>query len=292
MSIELSVSTGGLVFEVTPLLDADRIETLLAPALADHGYPVQSVSSIGVIGLQVTCDKLLLWFNLENRSYAPPRLRVTAQPMGAADNPAEAASETEAEDTRAILAVTLALLARDLGATAVNWLSKDVSIPAGRFIDAALPIRPRRVATHPHTERPQRLRLAPGEVTLPEIGDFPVAPRRISSRASSTPRPKGRNRSREIGLDFSLKLRELRRKEEQIADAIQSDLSLPLRVSAWIMTILVGIFSAPVAWVLFAFNLNRGGDFRVTANVLAATAGLSLLHAAGVTEAFLAMVLN
>ena len=122
MSIELSVSTGGLVFEVTPLLDADQIETLLAPALADHGYPVQSVSSIGVIGLQVTCDKLLLWFNLENRSYAPPRLRVTAQPMGAADNPADrtrlrvtwlidraVAASAAADHATAIVALDLAL---------------------------------------------------------------------------------------------------------------------------------------------------------------------------------------
>jgi len=293
MSFELSVCTGGLVFLVTPRLDADQIETLLSPALAEKGHPVVSMSTISSTGLQITCAELLLWFNLENRSYAPPRMRVTAQSIGAiSDGAKDIDPDQGTEETRALLAITLALLARDLGAETVNWLSKDVHIPAARFIEAALPVLPRRVHSCEVTERPVRDRLSPGEIILPEIGNFPVAPRRVSIAAASTARPNARRSTRQIGLDFSLKLRELRRKEEQIAQAIHSEVSLPLRMTAWIMTMLIGIFSAPLAWVLFAFNLNKGGDFRVTANVLAATAGLSLLHAAGATQVFLAMLLN
>lgn len=293
MSIELSVFTGGLVFEVTPRLDAQQLEALLAPMLAEHGHKVDIISTIGTNGLQLTCDALLLWFNLENRSYAPPRMRVTVQPIGKvqAAKP-KAGHELAGENAKRVLATTLALLARTLGADAVNWLSKDVSIPAKAFIEAAMPIKPRRVQTWETAERPERARLAPGAVTLPELGSFPIAPRRIAGASATTPRPASKLAARNIGLDFSAKLRALRHTEEQIAEALHSRVSLPLQLSAWIMTLLIGIFSAPLAWVLFAFNLNKGGDFRVTANVLAATAGLSLLHAAGATQVFLDMVLK
>lgn len=297
MSIELSVFTGGLVFAVTPRLDAAEIETLLAPALADRGHPVLSVSAIGTTGLQLTCKDLLVWCNIECRAYAPPRMRVTAQtiaPTPVAANPtaqdATAASDVSGDDTKTVLATVLAHLARGLGAQAVHWLSRDVQVPAGRFVEAALPVLPRRVRSSEPGERPAAARLQSGEVTLPELGSFPIAPRRISGGPPRTQRPKSRSGGREIGLDFSLKLRALRQKEEEIAEAIHSDVSLPLRISAMIMTVLVGIFSGPLAWVLFAFNLNKGGDFRITANVLATTAGLSLLHAAGVTETLFNML--
>ncbi|WP_306734323.1 hypothetical protein [Marimonas arenosa] len=253
---------------------------------------MDSVTTIGTTGVQITCDDLLLWFNQENRSYAPPRLRVTVQPIGKIAKSADGGMNAEqaGNEAKAVLATTLALLARDLGADGVNWLSKDALIPADSFIEAALPITPRRVQTEEVSPRPVKARLAPGDVILPEIGSFPVAPRRVSGVEAQTPRPTSAFGSRQIGLDFSLKLRELRHTEEQIAEAIHAEVSLPLRITAWIMTILIGIFSAPLAWVLFAFNLNRGGDFRVTANVLAATAGLSLLHAAGATQVFLDMI--
>lgn len=290
MSIELSVFTGGLVFEVTPRLDAEQLERLLVPLLAEQGQTVDMVSSVGEIGLQVTCKNLLLWFNLENRSYASPRLRVTVQPLGSpGDSNLQASNFSSTETAKAVLATTLALLARELGAHTVNWLGKDMTIPAEDFVEAALPVTPRRVPNGKFADRRRRDRLAPGEVTLES---FPVSPRRIDTRPARTPRPSTASGTRQIGLDFSHKLRALRKQEEDIADAIHAQVSVPLRLSAWIMTILVGIFSGPLAWVLFAFNLNRGGDFRVTANVLAATAGLSLLHAAGATQILLTMIFN
>ncbi|MEZ5716361.1 MAG: hypothetical protein R3D85_15105 [Paracoccaceae bacterium] len=259
-----------------------------------------SVSAIGTTGLQLTCKDLLLWCNIECRAYAPPRMRVTAQtiaptlvtpgPHGGGDHAATVAHDQSGDDTKAVLATALAHLARGLGAEAVNWLSRDVLIPADRFAEAALPVLPRRVQSREPGERPVPARLQPGEVTLPELGSFPIAPRRVASQAPRSERPRSRGAGRELGLNFSLKLRALRQKEEEIAEAIHSDVSLPLRVSAMIMTVLVGIFSVPLAWVLFAFNLNKGGDFRVTANVLAATAGLSLLHAAGVTQVLFNML--
>ena len=80
MSLELSVFTGGLVFEVTPKLDIARIERVLRPVLAEKGFPVDAVSPIGAIGVQVSCARLLLWFNVENRAHAAPRMRVTPMP--------------------------------------------------------------------------------------------------------------------------------------------------------------------------------------------------------------------
>ena len=96
MSLELSVSTGGLVFEVAPELSAEQASALLRPVLEENRYPVESCLAIGALGFQISCAGLLLWFNAENRSYAAPRMRVTAQQLaGDEATPArEAGTET------------------------------------------------------------------------------------------------------------------------------------------------------------------------------------------------------
>ena len=258
--------------------------------------PWKTVSTIGSTGVQIACVNLLLWLNLERGSFTPPRLRLTVQPLGPEDaepsSPEMSENTARADRAKAVLAVALALLARTLQASAVIWLNKDIQIPTDRFIEAALPIRPRRVKTSEPGERPQHTRLEPGEVTLPDIGSLPVAPRRVPKVTTRTPRPSAYRPKRNSRIEYSLRLRDLLRAPEQIAEIAQNSESTPLRVAAWIMTVLIGIFSIPLAWVLFAFNLTTGGDFRITTNVLAATAGLSLLHAAGVTQIFLDMLLR
>ncbi|WP_137701965.1 hypothetical protein [Marimonas lutisalis] len=288
MSVELSVYTAGLVFKVAPNIDPDRIKSVLAPALEALGHPVRQVSAIGAVGVQVVADRLLIWLNLETREYAGPRVRLTLQPLG---TPGSDEAEIAPENAKAVLACVLAELARAFDADTVNWLSKDVSLPAADFIQAATPVAPRRVrstgATTPRTIRPE-----PGDFTLPEISDFPIQPRRVRSKRTVTQRPEGRVRMPNIGLDLSHKLRQLRETEEILHAAVTHETSLPLRLSAWIMTALLAVFSVPLAWIVFAFNLNRGGDFRATTHVLAATAGLSVLHAVGGTYFLLGLMLN
>ncbi len=282
MALELSVRTSGLIFKVTPELDATRIEALLTPILQRLGTALIDISEFGPQNLQLTCEGLLLWLNVESRAHADPRLRITAQPIAAYSEFTDEKGPLGPQEVKCALASVLATLARDMGADQVQWLAKDMIIPADSFIAAAQGddafSGPGPAGDFPRTARRQP--------------PTPVVPRRVRDlyRPGGHARPRPYQGAFAAGLSKRLKAA---RMAEEAANTSRADhSSLPLRLATWAMTLMLGVFSAPLAWVLFAFNLNRGGDFRVTANVLAGTAGLSLLHTAGSTHTFLNLILG
>lgn len=270
MSMELNVFTSGLILADTPELAVEHVESLLMPLLAERGATNCSVKAFGAAGLQVSCDGLLLWIA---RDGTAPRLRITAQAAGHQVD-GELIAPMEEEALKALKAVTLAALARDMNAITVQWLSRSTEIAADQFISAT-GLETTAVATDDQATKVS--------VTMPR-------------RVRPTEGVKRYRRPRPAKTSFadgvSDRLAALRAAEDMLADARDQKYSTPLRLAAWVMTIMIAAFSVPLAWVLFALNLRRGGDFRVTSNVLAGTAGLSLLHASGATYTFLNMLLG
>ncbi|MDU8926499.1 hypothetical protein RXV86_03785 [Alisedimentitalea sp. MJ-SS2] len=264
MSIELSVFTGGLLFAEPPRIDDPFVESSLRYYLADNNQTVVSVTNPDPSNLEIVCDNLVLWLKIGNGDSETTKLRVTVKPILNANDPENPAHSS----AKSILAVVLAVLARDLKADSVTWLGKELPVPARQFILAVFPVIPRRVRTGPTYDQIERVRLLPQESPL-------VIPNEVTFSDFD---------NWNFDREESRKLLNPNGEEEAESEVSQNPASLPLRITTWIMTALVAIFSVPLAWIMFAFNLNRGGDFATTARVLAAVGGLAILHANGGTD--------
>ena len=67
-------------------------------------------------------------------------------------------------------------------------------------------------------------------------------------------------------------------------------LTRPTRLTTWIMTAMIGLFSWPVAAAMVTINLLKGEDFRLSAHALALTGAFTTLSDIGATQATWLMI--
>lgn len=264
MSVELSVYQAGLVFSVNKNVDQQTIEGALDRVL-DKSEGYTAAGSVAPNNWQMTYGETLIWLHLEKGGERSQKLRITLHLLG------ETAEESAEDDVKSTLARITASLAQAFEAESVMWLSRDTRLPAEAFIAAAL-------------EGVEETKAqASNDATR-------VFPRRVKPRPAQTKRPEKSDAAVQMSQNMRLRYRLYADTIDKVTTAMTQQVSLPLRLASWVMTLMVAVFSVPLAWVLFAYNLNRGGDFRATAQILVAVSSFSVLHATGTTQVIFQMI--
>ena len=256
MSVGFSVYQAELVFSGPPKVEHSMIEAALERA-RDDASDIVATSKVARDKWQVTFGDTLITLRLDLGDARALALRITARPL---ERSSWSGTETGLKKT---LARVTAATAQAFNADSVLWLKRDARFPTAKFIAAAMGDDAAQEFT-----RAQAARAAEA-----------VQPRRVTPSAAQ---PHAQDRpDAKAQMPESTKIRDAAATEAP--DGHEERLSLPLRLAAWIMTVMVAVFSVPLAWILFAYNLNRGTDFRATAHVLALISSFSVLHSAGGT---------
>ncbi|RFP87562.1 hypothetical protein DZK27_11230 [Rhodobacteraceae bacterium 63075] len=227
----------------------------------DNASDTVATSKVARDKWQVTFGDTLISLRLDLGDARALALRITARPL---ERSSWSGTETGLKRT---LARVTAAMAQAFNADSVLWLKRDARFPTAKFIAAAMGDDAAEEFT-----RVQAARAAEA-----------VQPRRMTPNTAKTQEREPSDA--EALLSASARMRE-NMSDAEGADApaeSEGQLSLPLRLAAWIMTIMISVFSVPLAWILFAYNLNRGTDFRATAHVLALISSFSVLHSTGGT---------
>lgn len=264
MSVEFSVYQAELVFTVNPQVEHSKILDALELVRDKTEEPLESTSS-APDKWQITFGDSLVRLHFERDAALDVKLRITARLL-------DRASAEDMEDrVQRTLARVTAAMAKAFNAESVLWLKRDTSFQAVDFIASVM-----------GEEAAQEFSQA--QKATASVAAEAVQPRRVTLRSART-------RRRPIPAGMKMQATERMRMHYQLSEDADDDasgteeqqLSVPLRLTAWAMTIMVSVFSVPLAWVLFAYNLNRGTDFRATAHVLALISSFSVLHSAGGT---------
>lgn len=170
--------------------------------------------------------------------------------------PEEATPRTEAE-AQAYLAALTVVLVRLLKAETVLWLRKDVVLTAAKFLEAADPVRPRRVKARAKSARPARALAWEGQFEAPQ----------------------------------DAALTQILRASEGLEESVEA-ISLPIRIAAILLTVFVALFSLPMAVSLFIWNLLKGADLRASAAMLTMAALMVVLGGANTADLAFAAVMT
>lgn len=261
MSVEFSVYQAELVFSGIPEVEHSMIAAAVE-RVRDNASDTVSTSNVARNKWQITFGDTLISLRLDLGDARALALRITARPL---ERNSWRGSETGLKRT---LARVTAAMAQAFNADSVLWLQRDARFPTAKFIAAAM--------GEDAAEEFSRLQAARETAS--------VKPRRVTpgTRKAQEPHPSS---EAEALVPESARMRENMPHAEgdDLATESENQLSLPLRLAAWIMTIMISVFSVPLAWILFAYNLNRGTDFRATAHVLALISSFSVLHSTGGT---------
>lgn len=187
-----------------------------------------------------------------------------------------------------------ALLATE--ASQIVWLRKDVVFSAQQFLSAFAPVKPRRVerTRNASAHRPAPRRVANGRAhqengqRLPHIDsmeeqidqkfrEFQTVDQRWQESLTE---------EEEAALAEAIYVDEEGRHEEV------EELSRPTRITTWVMTAMLGLFSWPVASFFIVYNFFRGEDFRLSAHALGLAGAFTLLTSHGATAATLQLLLS
>lgn len=223
--------------------------------------------------------------------------------------------------TQATLASLTCQMAVWLEPDYIQWLNEDTLLDTHDFVKAVARVMPRRVKRPEHVEavRPARPvlampkpQLATAMATATAVPVRPVHPTVTTSERPAATRGAARfpdvdMTSRRLESEYDTRnrraieqsdLHELsdlrtsfRDEDDQIeAQGIASPRNSVARMATWFVSITVGVFSLPLAAFLMVYNLFRGEDFRLSAQMLSLTGLFAALNANGATADVLHIV--
>ncbi|MDP7149973.1 MAG: hypothetical protein QGI08_07060 [Paracoccaceae bacterium] len=277
-----------LVFDKRRLFDADVMLRLVEKSLRqkDHEIVASDEECHGEITMQ-TADMLISVKTDAAEDELMGRMMIAISNI----------SEDVHADAPLVLLADIcrkALLATE--ASQIVWLRKDVVFSAQQFLSAFAPVKPRRV-NRPRkatAHRPAPRRVASGRAHQHNGQRLP----HIDSMEEQIDQRFREFQTHDQNWGASLTQEE----EAALAEAIYIDedgrheeveeLSRQTRISTWIMTAMLGLFSWPVASFFIIYNFFRGEDFRLSAHALGLAGAFSLLTANGATAATIQLLLS
>jgi hypothetical protein len=277
-----------LIFEKRRLFDGDVLERMANRILAAKGHEVKASTSEGEGDLTLSTRDFTLSIRSDGASEGEGlmgRLMIAITGISA---------ELHADTPLVLLAEICRKAIMATEASQIVWLRKDVVFSAQQFLSAFGPVRPRRVARKA-AQRPAPRRSASGRA-------HQEASQRLPHIAVTEERLDREFQELQTAHELSWTESFTDADEAALAQAIRVDehgrhdaepdvpLTRPTRITTWIMTAMIGLFSWPVAAGMATINLLRGEDFRLSAHALALTGSFATLDQIGATQQAMIMV--
>jgi len=277
-----------IIYDKRRLFDGDLLTRLVEKAVSSKGYELLSATNEGEHQIEIASKMLTVTIRSDGDTSDDDlmgRLMIAVNDIS---------EELHADSPLVLLAEICrkAILATE--ASQIVWLRKDVVFSAQQFLSAFGPVRPRRVAAKQAT-RPAPRRNASGmghkeaAQRLPHIAVTEARLDREFQTKQDTHEltwSESFSDADEAALAHAIRIDEDGRHEEE--EEIQ--LTRPTRLTTWIMTAMIGLFSWPVAAAMVTINLLKGEDFRLSAHALALTGAFTTLSDIGATQATWLMI--